>query len=421
MRIWLVVAYEPLPRVDGDVRLLRYGTLGTMLAAQGHTVTWWTSNFDHVRKRHRFDSPPSSIEIQPGLTAKLLPASGYKRNVSVNRIRHNRSIAHAFEQQSQNCDDQPDIIFASLPTLELAEKAVQYAQNIHIPVIVDVVDKWPDLYLTIFPEILHGLVRIALTSEFNRTRRILQSATAITAISSTYLQWALVKAKRSWREIDAVFPLGYAVSQEGIEAESESQSAQLLSNYGICPDSLLVTFLGQFGASYDLETVVRAAQIMRDDVNIKFVLAGEGDKGASLKKMAHGLPNVIFTGWLDRLAMRTLLVLSSVGLAAYTDRALQSLPYKTFEYMSAGLPILSSLKGEMEKLICSERIGVQYQAGNVHSFVKGLRWFADHPSDRREMGLRASKLFQKEFSVEVIYPRLIEYLRQIVNLSTPRA
>ena len=61
MRIWLVIAYEPLPKVHGNVRLLRYGMLANNLSAQGHRVTWWTSNFDHVRKRHRFENPPSSI------------------------------------------------------------------------------------------------------------------------------------------------------------------------------------------------------------------------------------------------------------------------------------------------------------------------------------------------------------------------
>jgi len=422
MRIWQVVAYEPLPRVDGDVRLLRYGTLGTMLAAQGHTVTWWTSNFDHVRKRHRFDSPPSSMEIQPGLTVKLLPSSGYKRNVSVNRIRHNRSIAHAFEQQSHECGIQPDIVFACLPTLELAEKSVQYGQRNHIPVIIDVVDKWPDLYLTAFPRILRSFARMALFSEFERTRKILQAATAITAVSNTYLEWALTYAKRSRQETDVVFPLGYAMREMKQKSTGTTLSIRVLSDYGISPDSLLVTFLGQFGASYDLETVIRAAKILQKykNINIQFILGGDGDNSSRLRKMARGLSNVIFTGWLDQPTMRALLQISSLGLATYTNHALQSLPYKPFEYMSAGLPILSSLKGEMEALLSDEQIGIQYQAGNVQSLVDGLCWFANNPIARREMGVSARNIFQKKFSAEVIYPQLIEYLSKVVGQSKVR-
>ena len=51
MRIWVYASGEPLPAADRQVRLLRAGNLCRHLQAAGHEVVWWTSSFDHIRKR----------------------------------------------------------------------------------------------------------------------------------------------------------------------------------------------------------------------------------------------------------------------------------------------------------------------------------------------------------------------------------
>lgn len=84
---------------------------------------------------------------------------GYSKNVSLSRVRHNRILARTFQKQICQSQPQPDVLFACLPIPELAEKATLYGQERQIPVIVDVRDEWPDLYLTVFPPRLHALVR----------------------------------------------------------------------------------------------------------------------------------------------------------------------------------------------------------------------------------------------------------------------
>src|ERR1039457_4308343 len=71
MRSWLVNITDPLPIDGAHVRLLRMGTLAGFLAARGHTVTWWTSTFDHYRKRHRFDRD-ATVDVDGRLSVRLL-------------------------------------------------------------------------------------------------------------------------------------------------------------------------------------------------------------------------------------------------------------------------------------------------------------------------------------------------------------
>ena len=94
-----------------------------------------------------------------------------------------------------------------------------------------------------------------------------------------------------------------------------------------------------------------------------------------------------------------------------------SLPNKPYEYMSAGLPLLSSLHGELETLIATERIGLQYQTGDVASLVEGIRWLASHPVDRAAMGTRARKLFDERFSDKIVYSGFAQHLEKIVSLT----
>jgi glycosyltransferase involved in cell wall biosynthesis len=116
------------------------------------------------------------------------------------------------------------------------------------------------------------------------------------------------------------------------------------------------------------------------------------------------------TGWLDQKSIQALLALSSAGLVAYGRNATQTLPNKPFEYMCSGLPLLSSLSGELERLILSERIGLQYLAGSSESLLLKLKWLSTHTEERNMMSLRARNLYLRKFSSDIIYPEFTKYV-----------
>ena len=68
-------------------------------------------------------------------------------------------------------------------------------------------------------------------------------------------------------------------------------------------------------------------------------------------KLAIGLQNVVFTGWVNKHELKYLSDIADIGLMAYSKGAPQGLPNKIFEYMSSGIPILSSLQGETEDFL----------------------------------------------------------------------
>lgn len=78
MKIWLLQTGEQLPIGQG-ARKLRTELLAEKLIERGHTVTWWTSCFDHLRKKWYFDQD-TIFTASPSLTIHALKGMAYRRN-----------------------------------------------------------------------------------------------------------------------------------------------------------------------------------------------------------------------------------------------------------------------------------------------------------------------------------------------------
>lgn len=412
MNIWLVHVGELLP-IDGEGRLFRYGILADMLCALGHSVTRWAPTFSHFTKSQRC-LHDKTLHVKKGYRIELIYAAGYARNVSLQRIRFHSLVAGALERRmSQECP--PDIILAGIPTPEMCLVALRYARKHNIPLVMDVRDLWPDIYLTMVPKPFHAIARLVLFQKYRINRYIFGGAAAIFGVSETYLDWGLNFAGRDRCEADGVFPLGYP-EPDYAEEEMAFERARLLE-HGVDKDKTICCFFGQFETSYDLHTVIDAARVLEQDGydDVQFVLCGKGTKLKSLREQASDLRNVIMPGLVSASTIHALMQMAKIGLAAYAEEAPQSLPNKPIEYMAGGLAVLSSLRGEMERVLSEKRCGMTYQAGDARSLVKAIRFLAEHPEEALRMRQKARETFEERFSVNRVYPGMIEQLEKIAK------
>lgn len=412
MEIWLIHIGELLP-VDGQTRLFRYGILADMLAERGHSVVRWAPTFVHAYKRQRAEKD-SSVKVNDRYRIELLYAKGYRKNISFSRLWFNYQIARAFKRRIRDVKP-PDIILSALPAPGMCRVAIEYAGCHNVPVVIDVRDLWPDIFLTVIPQGLRWLGRFVLWPAFNSNQRIFREADAVTAVSSGYLDWGLTYAGRKRSETDAVFPL--ASLEKPLSEDRIKSERQFLLDRGVDPDRFICCFFGQFEASYDIETVIDAARLLDQSPGrkIQFVLCGDGRKMSSLRYRGTGLKNVIFPGWVSPATIKVLMEMSDAGLAAYVRNAPQGLPNKVFEYFCGGLPVLSSLHGELESIISENYCGSVYEAGDVEGLASAILKLYYNPREKRKMGENARRLFEERFSAGRVYAAMIDYLERIVK------
>ncbi len=151
MLVWLVTIGEPLPVQEGEKdRPHRTGLFARLLAERGHEVVWWTSTYDHFRRKHLF-AEDHALRVNERLEIRLLHGCGYRSNVSLARFRDHRQVAGRFAAAAQAEPRRPDIIVAALPTIELCLESARYGKRHGVPVVLDMRDMWPDVFLELLP------------------------------------------------------------------------------------------------------------------------------------------------------------------------------------------------------------------------------------------------------------------------------
>lgn len=412
MKVLIVVFFEPIPALDGGTRKLRFGQLADALKENGHIVDVITSDFDHYKKIKRSGPKYLKDDTNGLVTYHLVESLSYKKNISIRRFFHIKLLARSVASFLKAKDFKPDVIVCSLPTVELCNVVSEFYTD--TPVIIDVVDKWPDIYLNAVPNFARHFVKYLLSKEYSSLRKALSKASAITGVSKSYVHWANDHLGIKSPNENVYFPLGYNYTEVSESYKCEFFRS-LKYNHKIAYDKFTIVFIGQFGSSYDLDTIVNVAKILEFDSRFQFILVGDGDQRKSIEKQSASLSNFHLLGWLNAKQISAILSISTLGLCSYKKSALQSLPYKPFEYLSSGLPLLSSLEGDLADLIALYEIGFYYNAEDSDALANILLMLVDDLGLISKMKENCRKIFSAHFESKVVYNNYTKWLETKVK------
>tara|TARA_B100000242_G_C43043816_1_gene487117 strand:+ start:1394 stop:2581 length:1188 start_codon:yes stop_codon:yes gene_type:complete len=368
MNIWLLQRNEPTP-IDsgGKSRLFRMGIIAEMLANSGHKVTWWTSDFNHYNHKYRFRK--SHLEkIYCNYEIEFLKARGYKNNISLNRYFSSIDVAKSFSKRATLKENKPDIIFASIPSVELAQEALIYSsKNGNMPVVLDIRDLWPDFLIDSSPIFLKPLFYILSFPIRIKNYRVFSNAYSIFGLTDEFINWALKYAKRNRIKDDKSFPMAYIKSpleKDDQKEEKQISDNQLKNLYKFKKETIIVTYIGNIGRNSDFLPILKAASILEKlNKNVQFIIAGNGIDLRWMKKKSMNNKNLFLTGWLNKTDIKNLLEISDLGLLPYKkiSNYRKNLPNKPAEYLSNNLALLLSLDdGPIYNLIKRNNCGASY-------------------------------------------------------------
>jgi glycosyltransferase involved in cell wall biosynthesis len=410
MLIWLVKIGETLPIGQSHNRLLRTGLIANTFIEKGHNVVWWSSTFDHFKKKHNFQVD-TDLQLSSNYRLILLHGKGYQKNVSIARIIDHRSIAKKFSKRIYDEKIKPDIIVCAYPTVELAFNCIQFGKKFNIPVIIDIRDLWPDIF---FEELLPKVIRKFSLNFFNlfikKHQYVFQNASALIGITEKILNWGAGYAGRKSRDFDRVFHLSY--SKPSIQHTTQTITSLFQKGLLFRENVLYVCLIGTISKyKFDLKPIVSAAKILQKSTfNVEFVICGDGEALEWLKNETKGLTNIHFTGWINQNEIAYIMENVQVGLAPYynTFTYVTSIPSKISEYFAYGLPVVSGLNGELGSFINQNKAGYVYfsaieLAEILISLAENKRILADFKENN-------FKLYSQKFDSRKVYEDYVNYI-----------
>jgi len=182
----------------------------------------------------------------------------------------------------------------------------------------------------------------------------------------------------------------------------------------------VVSYIGTIGNAHGLETVVEAAQILEQQHfnRFAFVIAGSGAEEQKIRDLVKTkkVANVLCTGQVDRNQIPGLLHASNIGIVSLRmSPVFQTVvPTKIYEYMAAGLPVISNVAGEAEELVDQSGAGITVEGDNAHAMAAGITELADNPKRLREISKSSSEYIKNNVSWDTTSGVYLEVLKRAI-------
>jgi glycosyltransferase involved in cell wall biosynthesis len=160
-----------------------------------------------------------------------------------------------------------------------------------------------------------------------------------------------------------------------LERFDESDGKQVRDKFNLNGE-FLVSYIGTHGMAHRLETVIDAAECLKDNKKIRFMMVGDGAEKAKLMDRAKRkqLDNITFAPQAPADDVPNYYSASDVCLAPLKKTNLfeRNIPSKLYEIMAAERPILLGAKGESRRLVQQAGAGESFEPENVESLVERI-------------------------------------------------
>jgi len=414
LTVWLLQTGEPLHIDSGDPRPMRAMNLANALTSSGHRVVIWSSAFYHQEKRHRCHRAERLV-VSPLLEIRLIPSPGYSRNIGFGRLWDHIVLARNLNHSLNQENTVPDVAFIGYPPIETASVMGEWLVKREIPFLLDVKDLWPLVFLEAVPTSLLHFGRVVLAPYFMIAKACVRRATGVSAMADSFLNRVLSFGKRKKSLTDGVFPL--TSSSDSVTEDELTAAKEWWTERGLQEDGKFrVCYVGNLSSNVDLAPIKDAAAFfMKQQLPVEFIICGDGVSLNIFKKMMMGLPNVHFPGRIGKPHILTLAGCCHASLIPYvnSENFQLSLPNKTLDSLSLGLPILSPLQGEVANLISNHTVGMCYGKDAKKSLIQCIEMLLENPSLRQQMSKNALDLYQEKFSFKMVYGGLVRHLEML--------
>ena len=388
----------------------RINYIATELSKRGHKIDVLTGkpNYPHGDFFSGYSFFSKSKETWNSLTIFRVPLIKRGRGSTFNLILNYLSFLFFATLQSPFIfrNKKYDLVFAyGLSPILSSIPAICIGKIKCIPVVIWVQDLWPEsLEATnhIKNKLIINLVALIVKFIYRNSRLLLiQSKKFYKNISKYAGNTEIIYFPNS---IDPIFEKIMIDPPKSIKVRTKSFFS--------------IVFAGNLGLAQSVEVITKAAFILRDHQDVKFLIYGDGSMlDWMLKEVTRlKLNNIKMMGRLPEHQMPSVMQNASALLVTLAPKKIFSLtiPNKIQAYLASGRPIIGCLNGIGAKIIKESNSGITAKAGDAKALSNAILHLKKLPSNKRNlMGKNGKLYYKKNFSNEMLIQNLIDIFKGI--------
>lgn len=307
-------------------------------------------------------------------------------------------------QGLRHLDKSIDVVIVESPPLFLGWSGYRISKRLKAKYVFNVSDLWPESAVKL--GVLHNKLFIKLSvwlEEFSYKKADIvtgQTRGIVDNISS-----------RGFKDKTYLITNGVDLALFG----KDKASNEFVKEYGL-EGKFIAGYAGIHGLAQGLETVMKAADILRDHRDIMFAFIGDGPEKPKLIKMKEdlNLENVVFLPVQPKKAMPG--VVANFGCALVPLKKLDlfkgALPSKMFETLASSVPIVLSVEGEAKELIENANAGICVEPENEKEIAAAVLRLYEDRALRDRLGDNGRAYIEEHFDRAKITRKFEETLKK---------
>jgi glycosyltransferase involved in cell wall biosynthesis len=169
---------------------------------------------------------------------------------------------------------------------------------------------------------------------------------------------------------------------------------------------LKLIYVGGLESSRGLEIVIRSLPlILRDNVNIFFIVVGDGDSFEDLKKLSIDCRvenNVLFAGYIEQKFVPSIINKSDICIIPHyvTEHTDTTIPNKIYDYMAQKKPIVVTHAKTLARIISHGQCGYVYNDHDHLELANIIKKLVDSEL-RQKLGESGYKIVKSKYNWDI--------------------
>lgn len=394
-------------RLNDEKGYTRFRYICDFLTEAGYEVDLITTTFQHWEKEQRDLDKIKAEDYKFRL--KFIYEPGYKKNIDLKRVTSHRTAAKNLTALLEKEGDY-DLIYAEIPPNDVALAAAQYAGKKGIPFVADVNDLWPEaMRMVLDVPVVSDLIFYPLLRD---AETVYSLVSGVIGTSDEYRDRPFQKQDRDIPRETVYVGNEIAVFDEGAERNQDTVKKP--------EGEFWVSYAGTIGTSYDIRTMVLAAEELsrRGRKEVCFKILGGGPMKEELEELARSrnISSVEFVGYVPYDKMAAYLKASDILVNSFVKKAPQSIVTKIGDYLAAGRPMINTcMSPEFREKVERDGFGVNIMPEDVTVLADAVESLLGDEEGRLRMGGNARRIAEEEFDRPKAYRKIEKLIRHLIE------